>query len=157
MITVLFKPCSLNSIIILLQRCVLNIKFSYSKVFLALIKQIKQNIHLYYLNAFHKLASSVNVYTFTIFSMFRFTPIFKNCLLGSTPIPLKHQLAVGGYAFVPNADLFSSKKFSKAHICEPCQFYRIASFSLSSFLALSDKKRSTFLRAFISSCISFFN
>lgn len=157
MITVLFKPCSLNSIIILLQRCVLNIKFSYSKVYLALIKQIKQNIHLYYLNAFHKLASSVNHYWFTIFSMFRSTLIFKNCLLGNTPIPLKHQLAVDGYAFVPNAGLFSSKKLGKAHFCEPCQFYRVTSFSLSSFLASSDKKRSTFLRAFISSCISFFN
>lgn len=157
MITVLFKLCSLNSIIILLQRCVLNVKFSYSKIFLAIDKINKAKHSFYYLIAFHKLASSVNHYWFTIFSMFRSTLIFKNCLLGNTPIPLKHQLAVDGYAFVPNAGLFSSKKLGKAHFCEPCQFYRVTSFSLSSFLASSDKKRSTFLRAFISSCISFFN
>lgn len=42
------------------------------------------------------------------FSIFRFSSNSQNCLLGNAPIPLKHQLIVGGYAFKMNALNFTS-------------------------------------------------
>lgn len=54
------------------------------------------------------------------FSTFRFRRKSQNCLLGNTPIPLKHQLAVDGYAFVPNAFLFFNKEiWQDSHLMNP--------------------------------------